>query len=169
MLVALMVLTLCACGGEKVESSSKNETSSDNSIIKFEDVVLFEDDVIKLELANFYAEDHNWVEGAQNEKCFTVKATNKTNHEVMCHTDKLYLGDNTEKLYICVLSSTIAPDPGKSGYYDFCVAYDTIPEHTALDSLEDLYSLNGTFKVYEKYNGSEKPESRATFFTESSP
>lgn len=163
-LVVVMCLSLCACNngvGSALESD--NETSSDNSIIKFENVVLFEDEAIKLELANFYAEDHNWVEGTQNEKCFTVKATNKTNHEVTCHTDKLYLGDNTEKLYVCILSGTIAPDPEKSGYYDFIVAYDTVPEHTALDSLEDLYLLNGTFKVYEKYNGSQYIDNDYTF------
>ena len=174
-LVAALLSSLCACGGSASSTESKTEQSAtesvqqevliastdeetppeaaassveeanetDNDLIEFDNVVLADTDILTMELVNFYAKDVNWVDGTQNEKYFTVKVTNKSDDEFILDPDQLYLND--EQTFVTTESGSIDVAPGKSGTFSYLVAYNTMPEHTALGSLDELYGLEGTF------------------------
>ena len=160
---AAVMMSLTACGSQKssalsettqeaaaeTEAETESETEEeDENIISFENVTLADNDVLKLELVNFYAEDVNWREGKQNEKSITIKATNKTDHEIFLNPDGFYL--DGEELFVSMQDGSISPAPGKSASYSFRVARDTKPEHTALESLDELYNLEGDFSGLEE-------------------
>lgn len=132
-------LSFAGCGGstsgaEGAAAETVSETD-DGSLITFENEVLAENDVVRIELINFYTEDVNGTDGKQNEKNITVRTTNKSDKEIWLNPSGFYI--NGEKMYVAMLSGPIAPAPGKSGNYNFRVAIDTKPDHTALDSLEE--------------------------------
>jgi len=166
-----VMLSLAACGGQEStavsettetaaeesgqEAESETQTESaeeteaeDEDLISFENVTLVDNDILTIELVNFYAEDVNWSEGEQNEKSITIKATNKTDHEFFLNPDGFYL--DGEELYVSMQDGSINPAPGKSANYSFRVARDTKPEHTALESLDELYGLEGDFSGAEE-------------------
>lgn len=138
------------------------EESTNDSIIEFDNIILVDDETVTIELVNFYSEDVTWGSGTQNEKYITVRATNKTDHEIFLNPRKFYL--NNEECYVSMKSGSIAPDPGKSGSYSFMVAYNTTPEHTALKSLEELKELEGSFGGLNKYDdGNNNTELEVSF------
>ena len=150
---------------EESASAIEAETSDGESagIINFDDVILVDNEAVTIKLVNFYEEEVNWSEGAQLEKYITVKATNNTDHEILLNPGKFYIDD--EEAYVVMKSGTIAPDPGKSGSYSFMVAYNTTPEHTALESLDELYTLEGSFSGLHKYDDSSKNTSLEVGFS----
>ena len=165
-------MALSACGGgteadvteaqANAESPAKDATeeseeseSQDENLRTFENVVLAENDVAKIELVNFFAEDVNWADGKQNEKKITIKVTNKSDDEISVWPEDAYL--DGEKAYIVNNPVTVAS--GMSGNHDFFVAKDTKPEHTALESIDDLYRVEGLFEGrVETDSGSESFE-----------
>lgn len=169
LLVLALCLSLCACG--KSTSSKSNadvvqnavndftpaqteNVNVNDSLIEFENVVLVDNDTVKIELVNFYAEDVKWFSDVQNEKYITVKATNKSNHDITLNPGNFYLGD--EAVVAIMITGSIAPAPGKSGNYTFMIKYNTSPEATALDSLKELYALEGSFDGLNTYEDSSK-------------
>lgn len=150
LLAVILCMTLCACGGNKQSNDNNTTTSStenNNEVIEFTDTVIFEDDNVKLELVNFFTEEVNLSTGKEIEKCFTVKTTNKSNKKISITPNNFYLND--EKVLISMKNGGMNPDPGKSGKYSFCVSYISTTVHgTALDSLEELYDLEGRFELY---------------------
>jgi hypothetical protein len=136
---------------EEVSSAEAEEAEeTDNDLIEFENVILVDNETLTMELVNFYAQDCNWSSGVQNEKYITVKVTNKTDHGILLNPDKFYLND--EEAWVSITNGSITPDAGKSGTYSFMVATNTMPEHTALDSLDELYGLEGTFDGLNTYD-----------------
>ena len=106
-------------------------------------------------MVNFFAEDVNWADGKQNEKKHTIKVTNKSDDEISVWPEDAYL--DGEKAYIVNNPVTVAS--GMSGNHDFFVAKDTKPEHTALESIDDLYRVEGLFEGrVETDSGSESFE-----------
>lgn len=169
LLVLALCLSLCACGQSTSSKSNANvaqnavndftPTQTENvnvndSLVEFENVVLVDNDTIKIELVNFYAEDVNWFSDVQNEKYITVKATNKSNHDITLNPGNFYLGD--EAVVAIITTGSIAPAPGKSGSYTFMIKYNTSPEATSLNSLEELYTLEGSFSGLNIYDDSSK-------------
>lgn len=131
------------------------EENTDESLIEFENVILVDDDTITLELVNFYAEDYNWTDrGLQNEKHFTVKATNNSDHKITLNPGKIYLND--EECFVSLVQGTITPDPGKSGVYSFLVGHQTTPNPSPLESIDDLYLIEGRFEGLNVYEDSSK-------------
>ena len=158
-LAIVMCFSLAGCGKTNVVSKETEATlagnaAQNNTLIEFNNVVLVNNETVKIELINFYAEDVNWVTGTQNEKYITVKATNKTDHDIILNPGKFYLGE--DEVYVLLTNGSIAPAPGKSGNYAFIIANNTSPEHTALNSLEALYTLEGSFTGLHKYEDSSK-------------
>lgn len=169
LLVLALCLSLCACGKSTSSKSNANvaqnavndftptqteSVNANDSLIEFENVVLVDNDTVKIELVNFYAEDVDWYSDVQNEKYITVKATNKSNHDIALNPGNFYLGD--EAVVAFIITGSIAPAPGKSGNYTFMIKYNTSPESTALDSLEELYALEGSFDGLNIYEDSSK-------------
>ena len=155
-----MILSLCACGKNDSAPSVEKSNSKDR-VIEFTDVVLIDDDTVKIELVKFYAKDVNWTSGKQNEKYVTFKTTNKSNHEISINPGKFYL--NNEEAYVSMVDGSMNPAPGKSGQYSFNVGYNETPEHKALESLDVLYNLEGSFDVMNIFedssnNNSYEPE-----------
>lgn len=162
LLAGVVCISLTACGGgndgtdkdggkasTEADSSKQGEETvaetEDSNIINFEDVVLVDNDDVKIELVSFYAEDVNWTEGKQNEKCITLKVTNKTDYDINFSSEFYLDGERTYTIFHGGSNDVAA---GKSGNCTFCIAKDTQPEHTALESLDELYNLEGTFEVW---------------------
>lgn len=148
-LVLMMALLLCSCG-EKSKSSATPQ-SKDYEEIKFEDVVLVDNEKMKIELVMFYSDFVNWGDRVPaNEKYIVVKATNKTDHEFFLNADRFYIND--ELMHVLTAHGSIAPDPGKTQLATFIIDHDTIPKPTALDSMDELYLLEGKFSGVEKFD-----------------
>ena len=156
LLVVTMILSLCACGTNDNNSVAKKDENG-NEIIEFTDIILVDDDTVTIELVNFFSKDVNWSEGKQNEKCVTFRTTNKTNHEITINPGNFYLND--EEAYVCMIDGSMCPAPGKSGKYSFYVGYEDTPEHRALESLDVLYNLEGSFDILNVYEDSNKNNS----------
>lgn len=113
-----------------------------------EPVLLAEDKNLKLEIINFYQDV--WEPSNQpsyTRAHITIRFQNKANYEMMITPDVFYIGDERA---ICVQSDG-TPNllAGKSGNYSFHIKYDT---DEPLNSLDDLYQLNGRFEVYRHEN-----------------
>jgi hypothetical protein len=87
--------------------------------------------------------------------------TNKTDHGILLNPDKFYLND--EEAWVSMENGSITPDAGKSGTYSFNVAINTMPEHTALDSLDELYGLEGTFDGLNTYDDNNNTNLEVSF------
>ena len=160
---AVVMLCLVACSSASVEETTtiSEEASEDDSIIEFDDTILFDEGTVTVELINFYAEDVNWTTGSQNEKHVTFKVTNNADHEIRLDEKDFYIND--EICYVCGKSDTIDLAPGKSGTYIYIIAYDTAPEHTALETLDELYYLEGTFTGTNLYDDSKNSKFEIEF------
>lgn len=152
--MSIISISLCSCSKTVVQNTNDSLNKNNEGTIEFTDVVLIDDELVKIELVNFFEKNVNWSTGKQNEKCITFKATNKTNYELSIHTDKFYLKD--EEAFVCMMDGTMCPAPGKSGKYSFYIGKQGTPEHSALESLEELYDLEGMFEIYSKEKKSYK-------------
>lgn len=132
---------------ESKAESGAGEVSKDKNLITFKDKILADNDIVKLELVNFYAQEVNTAEGKQNQKYISIKATNKTDHDFFLNPE-FYL--DGEKAYVALQGGSIGPAPGKSANYSFLVARDTKPQPTPLETLEELYDLEGAFEGLEE-------------------
>ena len=159
-LLMSLLLGICACStstnsntdtasNTQEQSQEVVEESSDSSIITFTDVVLFDDKNVTIWIDSFYVEEVNWSSGAQEEKAIAFKAKNKTDHEISLQYT-LYLND--ERLWVCMHSGSTSVDAGRVGSAVYYVAYDSAPEHRALNSLDDLYKLNGSVNIFSSYS-----------------
>ena len=162
LLVLVMALSLSACGGEQAaetgeetqeaevstEVESTEPSESDNSVIEFDDAVVYEDENAKIELLAFYEEEMNWSEGTKNEKNITLKLYNKSEYDLFIDLVDLYVGD--DQVTASMSDGTMTAAPGKNGTFRYIIWYDSVTnslDHTALDSLEDLYSLEGRLDI----------------------
>lgn len=141
----------------------KSDQNPYGNIVAFDEPVLADNDTLTLSLLNFYEKEYNWSEGAQVEKCFTVRATNKSDHVIMLNPGQMYLGD--EQCYVSMNGGSINLDPDKCGNYDFLIAYDTQPNHTALKSLDELYQLEGSFSGLNEYEDASQNSSLEVDFS----
>lgn len=148
-LVLLLCLSLCACSEGAQSTADTFPSQNNNSLIEFENVVLVDNDTVKVELVNFYAKDFKWNTGVENEKHITVKVTNKSDHDIVMIPVNFYLGD--EAVDALVVTDSIRLAPGKHGNYPFMIRYYTSPNETHVNSLEELYTLEGSFTGVVKY------------------
>lgn len=133
---------------QKTATKTDPEDSDSPQTIPFDLLVVYEDDIVKIELAQFY-EDSVWLYGSSEpvvEKHVIFKVTNKGDKEFLFNFYNAYIND--EAVNTSLYSSTNSgPKPGRSSQYDYGVFYDTRPDATPLNSLDELYGLEGTFEL----------------------
>lgn len=128
------------------------DTSNDN-IINFENVVLINDEYITMELLNFYTEEV--ISGSEKvtRYCITVNTTNKSDRHFFMNPADFFI--DGQKLKTSILTDTI--DLLKNGYSEksvYSFAYDNPPTETPLNSVDELYKIEGYFfaNVYDANN-----------------
>lgn len=165
LLLALVIcLSLCACGNNNVDSKVEgyaeteaepsNEATKNNDLIEFEEPVLvWEDDNVKIELVSFYQELLNWYDkGPVLEKGITVRYYNKTNYGVIIQLQEAYLG--VDAVQIMHTNGSESPAAGKATTYNYMIQHITGSSTSALESMDDLYQLDGKFWVGIKHDPS---------------
>lgn len=127
---------------------ANTEESDSPQTISFDLPVVYEDETVKIELAQFY-ENSTWLYDSSEpvlEKHVVFKTTNKGNKEFLFNLYTAYIND--EAVNISLYSNTNSgPKLGKAAQYDYGVFYDTRPDATPLNSLDELYGLEGTFEL----------------------
>jgi len=126
--------------------SEEPSPEPENNVIDFENVVLADDDVVTVELVQFYEEEVNELnEEPTIDKFVTLKVTNKSEYGLVLFDIDAYIGD--EAVWVLMYDGNNAPAPGKSKNLRYCIRWNTSPKETSLDSLDDLYNLNGSFRL----------------------
>lgn len=139
-----------------------SETAEQNDhVIEFETpIVVAEDDNLRVELVRFYQDYYRCKEGYQPRKIesteedasletlVVLKFYNKCDHELAIRLNDVYLGDDGATGYHEDGSGYLEPAAGKNVLGRFLIRSG---EHKALQSAEELYSLDGEFYVYHKY------------------
>ena len=166
LLVLVLCLSLCACGNTTEKEAASEETPNmanpeqttaeeEYKTIEFEEpVVVWEDENIRVELICFFEELFYWPEGDPViEKGATFRLVNKTDVEVMVRLLEAYVGMDAVQLVQSAGGETPAPQKAMTINYVFqkFVGSNTAP----LESLEDLYQLDGYFYVGLKENPGE--------------
>lgn len=111
-------------------------------------ILLFEDKNIRLEVVAFYQEiQKDWDSPASHKEYITLRFHNKADYDIMCFPDQFYIGnENVKWVYV---EGTPEILPGKVANYSFHVKSNN---DESLDSIEDLYQLNGRFEVFRYEN-----------------
>lgn len=156
-LLLALLLSLCACSSN-VESKTGDKTETPNVAPKNDDVIEFgepllvwEDDNIKIELVSFYQEHFNWVTGeSTTEKGITVRYYNKTSYGVVIQLQEAYLGVNA--VQILHSDGSESPAPGKATTRNYLIQNVTGSTTSALESMDNLYQLDGSFWVGIKHD-----------------
>lgn len=177
LLAAALLLSLAACGSDAQEASATPEPTEEatptpeppatpeptptpepapepgSATIDFENVVLYEDENVSIELIQFYEEEQQgWGDGDDFvDKCANIKFKNKGEYDFFFILEA-YVGEDA--VNVILWDGNNGPAPGKSANYKFGFRKNTSPEETPLDSLEDLYNLDGRFEITLK-NGNE--------------
>ena len=132
---------------EPSTAAPTSEANNDSaSLIEFNNEVLFEDQTLRLELVNFYSKDVNWTDGLQNEKYITLKGTNKSASEIKINPKTFYVKDEEADV---MADRTMILAGGKTATCGYMIAHrgtGTV-NHIALESLDMLYDVEGSFLV----------------------
>ena len=141
-----------------VRIDSDTVKQNDN-VIEFETpVVVAEDEYLRVELVKFYEEYRLWkqgyphnadsaTEGATLEKLVMFKLCNKTDHTLTTYLNDTYLGSEGADFFDIDGASRIDTAAGKNVLRTFLIQTGA---NTALESMEDLYSLDGDFSIFHK-------------------
>lgn len=150
LLVLVMCLSLCACGAEKASSPvaiQPEGTNTEGNNVDFETPLLaWEDNKVKLEIIGFFQEKNIWAESPTLESGITFKLTNKTDAELNAMFVDAYIGTDNVSIIIKDVNSTVAP--GKSVTQKYLINKYVGSNVAALDSIEELYELDGKFSIY---------------------
>ena len=170
-----MALSACSGSGSSAQSSGMPTDSSsasasaaeasqeeaDDDIIEFENVVLVDDDVVTVELTQFFEKEVNWA-GADKpsmEKYITLKVHNNSDTDILFNLEDGYV--HGEGVKVIMSNGNSGPAPGKTKTYSYDIQYETTPDATPLESLDDLYSFEGTIQTYAQ-DGSQLSDERNT-------
>ena len=147
-LTAIMILSLSACGGGGAGSSKEGSKAEDDKKIEFDNAVLADDDTVTIKAVSFFEKE--WATGTQT--CFCIEVTNHTDRYILVkiYSDNIYLGD--EKIGCAGLLDGSELAPGKTGKFNYGIYRQEAGEMVYVDSLEELYNLNGeiTIEVYDE-------------------
>ena len=139
----------------RVESDDTNNVSQDLSMsslqsIPFDLPLVYEDDILKVELAQFYEDRVKWI--GQNEpsieKYVVFKVTNKNAAGFLFNLSSAYI--NSDEVNVIMQDGNSGPQTGKSKTFSFNIQYDTKPNSTAINSIDELYDLGGVFRISVK-------------------
>ena len=135
-------------------AEDSNDSSSDNNIIEFSDTILLDNDLVTVELAQFFEKEVNWAGASepQMEKYVTLKVHNNSDKEIMFNLTDAYIND--ESVTVVMQDGNSGPAPGKTKTYTYGIRYNTSPNPKALDSIEDLYTLDANIETFVYDGGS---------------
>ena len=124
-------------------------SSGENRIIEFTDKVLLDNEYVTVELTQFFEKQVNWAgREPQVEKYITLKVHNNSDKEYTFSLQDAYIKD--ESVTAVMLDGNEGPAPGKTKTFSYNIYYNTNPNPTALDSLEDLYTLEAEIQIFVK-------------------
>lgn len=166
-LVAIMCLSLCACGRtnactcdcaqcaqcekkthvheaeeitQEPSGSATEQEDNGNKIVFPEPVLLAEDNKIQIELVSFIQEESPWKDIG---KYVTLKMTNYADYEVGVRLENLAVNnESADASYSAGDTPNILPGETTTYFIEIRDAFNN-----ALDSLDQLYTLKGRFKV----------------------
>ena len=159
LLVIVLCLSFAACGKKSDDEllnespvdtaapSEKEDSAADSGMVEFTDVTLVDDKNVTIQLVNFYEKEVNWTEsdgGPQVEKHVTFNIKNKTDQEINVWLTS-YIGEETMSSPLSSGGSSV--DAGRSSTVVYGIRHDSAPYHKALDSLDELYQLEGKFEI----------------------
>ncbi len=167
-----MAVFLCACSGSSDVPSSTSTSNTVNSsesaekddgIIEFDNVTILNDDVVTVELTQFYEKEVNWAgqDKPSMEKYLTLKVHNNSDGDILFNLNDGYIHD--EAVTIIMEDGNSGPAAGKTGTYSYCIQYKASPEDKPLDSLDDLYSLEGNIQTYKEKDNQLSDERNTRF------
>ena len=110
-----------------------------------EGIVVLEDEYITVRLMSFYEKEYNWSSGKTIEKCVEFKVRNNSTNEYILNFEKAYIGE--EGVRVLMSDGNTGPVPGKSNTYNYTIQRETGSNGAPLNSLDDLYSLEGVFAL----------------------
>ena len=159
----LVCLLACSCGGSSQSSDTSDSSSADNAttetqsaseVINLGDAVVAEDDNAIVTVSQFYSQEFS----GEMHSFVTFNIKNKLDDKkVYLNLESAYIGDDP----ITVVHHNGGGNvlPGKTGQTDFLIYRENGGEPVPLDSLDELYGLNGELeiRVFESEN---KIESR---------
>lgn len=171
LLVGVLTLSNSACGSSestedgssKTESNNTSSLSDEGGIIEFTDTILLDNDLVTVELTQFFEKEVNWFGASepQMEKYVTLKVHNNSDKEIMFNLEDGYIND--ESVIVILQDGNSGPAPGKTKTYTYDIQYNTSPNPKALDSLEDLYTLDANIQTYV-YDGTSLTDESNTRF-----
>lgn len=134
-------------------------TTEENQKIEFTDKILLDNEYMTVELTQFFEKKVNWAgREPQIEKYLTLKVHNNSDKEYLFNLQDAYIKD--ESVTAVMQDGNSGPAPGKTKTYSYDIYYNTSPDPTALDSLEDLYTLDAEIQISisdgDKYIGREE-------------
>lgn len=134
-------------------------TTEENQKIEFTDIILLDNEYMTVELTQFFEKKVNWAgREPQIEKYITLKVHNNSDKEYLFNLQDAYIKD--ESVTAVMQDGNSGPAPGKTKTYSYDIYYNTSPDPTTLDSLEDLYTLDAKIQISisdgDKYIGREE-------------
>lgn len=143
--MSLGVPAFAAEEGSNVQDTSAESTAVQDGVssdltVPFDGVVILDNEIVQVELTQFFQEEVNWAdEGKQIEKNFTLKVFNKSDSDIIFNVQDGYVHD--ESVSIVMHDGNSGPQPGKSKTLSYNVRYNTSPNETPLESIDDLYDF----------------------------
>lgn len=144
LLIGIMSVFLGACGSNDISKNvdtqkteiETNEHNEDNIQLS-EPFVIVDDEMLTASVTQFYKEN--------NDCHIVIKVRNNSERDMLFKFMEAYL--EYEAVRIVLMDGNKAPAPGKSGYYTYKLQYDTKPEATSIDDLNQLYDLEGVIEI----------------------
>ncbi len=150
--------TAAALPTSQTDTSAAGSTE-ENKKTEFTDTILLDNEYVTVELTQFFEKKVNWAgREPQIEKYITLKVHNNSDKEYLFNLQDAYIKD--ESVIASMQDGNSGPAPGKTKTYTYDIYYNTSPDPTALDSLEDLYTLDAKIQISisdgDKYIGREE-------------
>lgn len=149
LLTIILCFPLVACGNKDTNDSigimvESNEDEFEGEVIEFNNTVLVDDDLVRIELVKFYTAE-NYSDEDNTRKGFCVKCTNKSDgYEMDIWPMDCYVRD--EMVMVTKVGGNLIM-PGKTAYLDYYFKYERPEGSVQLNSLDDLYDLEGKIKI----------------------
>ena len=126
--------------------TSATGSTEENKKTEFTDTILLDNEYVTVELTQFFEKKVNWAgREPQIEKYITLKVHNNSDKEYLFNLQDAYIKD--ESVIASMQDGNSGPAPGKTKTYTYDIYYNTSPDPTALDSLEDLYTLDAKIQI----------------------
>jgi hypothetical protein len=157
LMLVLVLLAACDSTGKQTSNDTaksgveteldKDETpktqNENTDKIDLANTILVDDETVTIKAVSFFKKE--WADHTDACVCFEV--TNNLNREILfqIYADSLYLGGN--QVNTSGLDGNSGPLPGKTGQYSYIISKENGGETVPIESLEELYDLNGKINI----------------------